>query len=54
MPDSSCNCSTSAVLDGRGRSVIVFFCKRDVKKGEEFFFDYGGQFNLEWKNKLGY
>ena len=54
LPTPGCNCSTSETINEEGRSIILFHCKRDVEEGEEFFFDYGEQFNLAWKNEWGY
>lgn len=37
-----------------GRRVVVFFAKRDIKRGEELFFNYDGTGMLEKNHKHKY
>jgi hypothetical protein len=44
----------SEIKLSEGKRVVVFFAKRDMKCGEELFFDYDGTGMLEKNHKENY
>ena len=50
MPEEGANCEVKQIKFKNRNQVLLFACK-DIKQGEELFFDYGNDFNIEWKTK---
>lgn len=51
MKDEFANVSVQ-IMSSMGREFVAFFAKKDINIGEELFFDYGKEYNMQWKNKF--
>ena len=51
MPNQVCNVQVKEFAI-EGSKLIMFFSSKDIESNKELFFNYGKQYNLEWKKRL--